>query len=471
MSIYQKYKDGCEDSHTNIIKNNKTLVDWNPDDKCFWIENGSHIARRNLLVSIPCLLISFSVWMIFSVVAINLPLAGFNFTTDQLFLLTALPSLSGALGRIPYSFVIPVFGGRRWTAFSTLLLMIPMSWLTIAVQDTTTPYSTFIIISLLCGFGGANFASSMANISLFYPKTQQGKALGLNGGLGNLGVSVMQILVPIVISVNIFSPFGLGNKNPDASIWLSNASLIWIPVIFILSIAAWHFMNDITTPKSSFKEQCTILKQKHLWIMSILYLAAFGSFIGFSAGFAMLAKTQFPDVEIMKYAFIGPLFGALMRPVGGVLSDKLGGVRVTFVSFCLMATLVATLFSTLPSEISQGSFIYFLVVFMALFSCAGIGSGSTFQMIAVLFRGMMIKRNLQRYDSEAQAIKKSANDTATALGFISAIGAIGGFFIPNAFGLSIALSGTPINAMNAFLLFYVICGLITWFVYGKELNK
>lgn len=214
MSIYQKYKDGCEDSHTNIRKNNKTLVDWNPDDKCFWIENGSHIAKRNLLVSIPCLLISFSVWMIFSVVAMNLPLAGFNFTTDQLFLLTALPSLSGALGRIPYSFVIPVFGGRRWTAFSTLLLMIPMSWLTIAVQDTTTPYSTFIIISLLCGFGGANFASSMANISLFYPKTQQGKALGLNGGLGNLGVSVMQILVPIVISVNIFSPFGLGNKNP-----------------------------------------------------------------------------------------------------------------------------------------------------------------------------------------------------------------------------------------------------------------
>ncbi|MGN4936456.1 hypothetical protein ACTFBW_22850 [Aeromonas rivipollensis] len=230
-------------------------------------------------------------------------------------------------------------------------------------------------------------------------------------------------------------------------------------------------MNDITAPKASFKEQWAILKQKHLWIMSILYLAAFGSFIGFSAGFAMLAKTQFPDVEIMKYAFIGPLFGALMRPVGGILSDRLGGVKVTFVSFCLMATLVSALFSTLPSETSQGSFIYFLVVFMALFSCAGIGSGSTFQMIAVLFRGMMIKRNIKRYDSEVQAIKKSANDTATALGFISAIGAIGGFFIPNAFGLSIALSGTPMNAMKAFLLFYVICGLITWFVYGKELNK
>ncbi|MGN5049859.1 MFS transporter [Aeromonas veronii] len=332
-------------------------------------------------------------------------------------------------------------------------------------------YSTFLIISLLCGFGGANFASSMANISLFYPKTQQGKALGLNGGLGNLGVSVMQMLVPIVISVNIFGPFGLGQGNPDASIWLSNAPLIWMPVILILSIAAWHFMNDIAAPKASFKEQWVVLKQKHLWIMSVLYLAAFGSFIGFSAGFAMLAKTQFPDIEIMKYAFIGPLFGALMRPVGGVLSDKLGGVKVTFVSFCLMATLVAVLFSTLPSDAGHGNFTYFLAVFMALFSCAGVGSGSTFQMIAVLFRGMMIKRNLQRYDSEAQALKKSANDTATALGFISAIGAIGGFFIPNAFGLSIALSGTPINAMKAFLVFYVICGLITWFVYGKELNK
>lgn len=470
MPLYQKHQNRCEDSHISRNKS-KALVDWNPDDKFFWVEKGSRIARRNLLVSIPCLLISFSVWMIFSVVAMNLPQAGFAFTTDQLFLLTALPSLSGAFGRIPYSFVIPIFGGRRWTAFSTLLLIIPMSWLSIAVQDKTTPYETFLIISLLCGFGGANFASSMANISLFYPKNQQGKALGLNGGLGNLGVSLMQVFVPIVISLNIFGFWGPNTESTNSDIWLENASLIWIPLILILTIASWSLMNDISTPRASFKEQWSILKQHHLWILSILYLATFGSFIGFSAGFAMLAKTQFSDVDIMKYAFIGPFFGALMRPVGGVLSDKFGGIKITFISFCLMAILVAILFSTLPSNTNDGSFTYFLIVFMALFSCAGAGSGSTFQMIAVLFRGMMIKRNIKRCESEEQAVKKSANDTATALGFISAIGAIGGFFIPNAFGLSIALSGTPINAMTAFLIFYVICGLMTWFIYGKELSN
>ncbi|MBE0131857.1 MFS transporter, partial [Citrobacter amalonaticus] len=168
------------------------ITEWRPEDPAFWAQRGHRIASRNLWISVPCLLLAFCVWMLFSAVAVNLPKVGFNFTTEQLFMLTALPSVSGALLRVPYSFMVPVFGGRRWTAFSTGILIIPCVWLGFAVQDTSTPFSTFILISLLCGFAGANFASSMANISFFFPKQKQGGALGLNGGLGNMGVSVMQ---------------------------------------------------------------------------------------------------------------------------------------------------------------------------------------------------------------------------------------------------------------------------------------
>ncbi|EKO3906949.1 MFS transporter, partial [Vibrio fluvialis] len=287
-----------------------SIKQWFPEDRQFWLSQGQYIAKRNLWISIPCLLLSFCVWMIFSAVAVNLPKVGFSFSTEQLFLLTALPSVSGAIGRIPYSFTISIFGGRRWTAFSTLMLVVPMVWLGIAISNPHTSYATFVMIALLCGLGGANFASSMANISFFYPKEMQGSALGLNGGLGNLGVSVMQLVVPIAISVQWFTSQSEGPH-------LQNAAWIWVPLILLFSLISWFGMNDIENAKASFKEQVKVLKQGHLWLMSLLYLSAFGSFIGFSAGFAMLSQTQFPEVEVLKFAFIGPLIGALMRPVGG----------------------------------------------------------------------------------------------------------------------------------------------------------
>lgn len=177
-------------------ENGAVITDWRPEDPAFWQQRGHRVASRNLWISVPCLLLAFCVWMLFSAVAVNLPKVGFTFTTDQLFMLTALPSLSGALLRVPYAFMVPVFGGRRWTAFSTGIMIVPCVWLGFAVQDTSTPFSVFVIISLLCGFAGANFASSMANISFFFPKAKQGGALGINGGLGNMGVSVMQLIAP-----------------------------------------------------------------------------------------------------------------------------------------------------------------------------------------------------------------------------------------------------------------------------------
>lgn len=454
-------------------KTGSLITEWRPEEPAFWQSRGHGIASRNLWISVPCLLLAFCVWMLFSAVAVNLNKVGFNFTTDQLFMLTALPSVSGALLRVPYSFMVPVFGGRRWTAFSTGILIIPCVWLGFAVQNPATPFSVFIIIALLCGFAGANFASSMANISFFFPKAKQGGALGINGGLGNLGVSVMQLVAPLVISLSMFAVFGeTGVEQADGTmLFLENAAWVWVPLLAIFTLAAWFGMHDLATSKASLKEQLPVLKRAHLWIMGVLYLATFGSFIGFSAGFAMLAKTQFPDVNILHFAFFGPLFGALARSAGGAISDRFGGTKVSLINFVFMAIFSALLFTTLPHNGVGGNFIAFFGVFLMLFLTAGLGSGSTFQMISVIFRKLTMDRVKAQGGTEERALREAATDTAAALGFISAIGAVGGFFIPKAFGTSLALTGSPAGAMKVFLVFYIVCVVITWAVYGRKSSR
>ena len=450
----------------------KTLTHWQPEDEKFWSTQGAGIARRNLWISIPCLLLSFCVWMLFSAVAVNLNAVGFNFSTDQLFLLTALPAVSGAIGRIPYSFIVPLIGGRRWTVISTLILIVPCLWLAYAVQHPQTSFVQFVMIALLCGIAGANFASSMANISFFYPKVQQGKALGLNGGLGNLGVSVMQLIVPLVVTLGLFGGISTGVLQPSGDVlYLANAALVWVPFLIVLSLIAWFGMNDLKTAQASLRDQLPVLKEPHLWSLSILYLATFGSFIGFSAGFSMLSKTQFPDYHIMTYAFFGPLVGALARPLGGVLSDRFGGIRVTILNFIAMALLTAGIFITLPSTTQAGSFYLFFAIFIGLFATSGLGSGSTFQMIAVIFRQISFMKSRSLNLDEETSLRKSSTDSAAALGFISSIGAIGGFFIPRAFGLSLSLTGSVLIAMKVFLVFYIGCALLTWWVYGRRLTQ
>ena len=462
-------------SHSSLPEGSTgaVITDWRPEDPTFWQQCGQRVASRNLWISVPCLLLAFCVWMLFSAVAVNLNKVGFSFTTDQLFMLTALPSVSGALLRVPYAFMVPIFGGRRWTAFSTGIMIVPCIWLGVAVQDTTTTFNTFIIISLLCGLAGANFASSMANISFFFPKQKQGGALGINGGLGNLGVSVMQLLAPVAISFSLFAFLGAtGVEQADGSmLYLQNAAWIWVPFLIVFTLAAWFGMNELSTSKASLRAQLPVLKRGHLWVLGFLYLATFGSFIGFSAGFAMLTKTQFPQVNILHFAFVGPLVGALARSAGGAISDRLGGVRVTLVNFVFMALFSALLFLTLPSAGSDGNFAAFFAIFIALFLTAGLGSGSSFQMISVLFRKMTMDRLKATGVTEAQAQRAAATDTAAALGFISAIGAVGGFFIPKAFGTSLALTGSPAGAMKVFLVFYIACVLITWAVYARKSTK
>lgn len=447
------------------------IDDWRPEDPAFWEGGGQRVATRNLAISVPALLLAFSVWMLFSAVAINLPQVGFAFTTDQLFWLTALPALSGATLRIFYSFMISLVGGRRWTAISTASLMIPALWLGIAVQDPATPYWHFVAIAILCGLGGGNFASSMANISFFYPKRKQGMALGVNAGLGNVGVSATQFLVPLVIGAGVFGAIaGSPQITADGKeLFLQNAGFVWVPLVAICSIVAWFGMNDLSAARSSFVEQAAIFKEKHNWLMCWLYIGTFGSFIGFSAGFPMLIKSQFPDVNPMTYAFIGPLVGALMRSVGGGMADRWGGARLTFWVFALMIAAVFGVLHYLPDGGQGGYFPGFLACFMALFVLAGIGNATTFRMIPVIFRTLHERRSIGG-DAEvkAQAMRQAGIESAAVIGFSSAIGAYGGFFIPKSYGSSIKLSGGPEWALYGFIAFYVTCLVITWWFYYRR---
>lgn len=450
------------------------ITDWKPEDTEYWNSKGKGVANRNLWISIPCLLLAFSVWLVWSAVTVRLNGIGFNFETNQLFWLAALPGLSGATLRIFYSFMIPIFGGRLFTTISTISLAIPAYWMGIAVQDPTTPYQTFVIIALLCGFGGGNFASSMANISFFYPKSQQGTALGLNAGLGNLGVSVMQFVVPMVITTGVFASYGgdpqtLQIGDATKEIWLQNAGFIWVPFIIITSIAAWFGMNDLSSASASFKEQSVIFKRKHQWVMSWLYIATFGSFIGYAAGFPMLIKTQFPEIDALQYAFLGPLVGALIRPVGGWMSDKMGGASVTFWNFVVMIAAVFGVLHYLPSGASGGDFYGFLAMFMLLFITTGIGNGSTFRMIPVIFRTLHERWNPGASEEGKLVYIKAANkESAATLGFSSALAAYGAFFIPKAYGTSIAITGGPEGALYAFMAYYVSCMVVTWFWYSRK---
>lgn len=452
-------------------KTGPVIHDWRPEDPHFWASTGKAIATRNLWISIPALLLAFAVWMVWSTVIVRLNNIGFSFTTDQLFWLAALPGLSGATLRIFYSFMVPVFGGRRWTAISTASLMIPALWMGFAVQDTATPYSVFVLIALLCGFGGGNFASSMSNISFFYPKAQQGTALGMNAGLGNLGVSVMQFCVPLVIGMGLFGVAG-GQPQQLASgeqLWLQNAGFVWVPFIAAVTLAAWFGMNDLASARASFREQAVIFRRKHNWLMCWLYLATFGSFIGFAAAFPLLIKTSFPDVSPLQFAFLGPLVGALVRPLGGWVADKLGGARVTLWNFVLMIFAVFGVLSFLPQAGEGGNFWGFLAMFMLLFVTTGIGNGSTFRMIPVIFRTLHDRWSASKQgDANEQAMREAGKESAAVLGFSSAIGAFGAFFIPKSFGTSIALTGGPEMALYAFVIYYLSCIAVTWWWYSRR---
>jgi len=524
----------------------KDLKGWNPEDEKKWAEGGKSTAYRNLWISIPCLLCGFAVWLYWGIITVQMLNLGFPFEKSELFTLMAIAGLSGATLRIPSTFFIRIAGGRNTIFLTTALLILPALGAGFALQDMNTPLWVFQVLALLSGFGGGNFASSMSNISFFFPKKVQGLSLGLNAGLGNFGVTSMQILVPLMMT---FAAFGgapmvlestsgtlIGKIPAGTEAWIHNAGFIWVVFLVPLSIAAWFGMNNIrdehVSPdvnstvaafgkiigmlliglitaviglwfmlpenaggsgfgvskwivlpcvialtvfllklipgqiKENLNRQYKIFGNNHTWAMTVIYTMTFGSFIGFSAAFPLAIKVIFGFTHVMgengemvhdianpngpsalMYAWMGPFIGALIRPVGGMIADKMGGAKVTqIISVVMVASALGVAYymkQAYQSATPEEFFWPFFGLFLVLFTATGIGNGSTFRTIAMVF------------DRE---------QAGPVLGWTSAVAAYGAFIIPKVFGEQIKAT-TPEYALYGFAAFYVVCILINWWFY------
>ncbi|HEY0617338.1 MAG TPA: MFS transporter [Kribbella sp.] len=418
---------------------------WDPEDAGFWAEKGRRVARRNLWPSIFAEFLGFSVWQLWSIVVVSLPAAGFSYSTDQMFWLVALPSLVGATLRLPYTFAVPKFGGRNWTIVSALLLLIPSTGLAYFVSKPDTPFWLMALVAATAGVGGGNFASSMTNISFFFPERDKGFALGLNAAGGNLGVAVVQLLVPIVIVAG-------------AGLSLDRAGLMWLPLIALAAVLAWKLMDNLSVATSSFRASIAAAKRPHTWVISFLYIGTFGSFIGFSAAFPLLIKTTFPELAAVKIAFLGALVGSVARPFGGKLSDRVGGAWVTVCAFVVMGLGILSAIVALKA----GSFPGFLISFLVLFVASGAGNGSTYRMIPAVFR-----RTTLDLDGRPDLVR-ARREAAACIGIASAVGAYGGFLVPRGFAMSSSHFGSLIPALYSFCGFYVICLALTYFCYLRR---
>lgn len=434
------------------------IADWDPENDDYWERIGRRTARRNLVYSIFAEHLGFSVWLVWSTVAMSLPTAGFAFTADQLLWIVAVPNLVGAFMRIPYTAAVARFGGRDWTVVSAAVLLLPLALLGYCVTTPGTPYWMFLLAAATAGLGGGNFASSMANISYFYPERHKGTALGINAAGGNIGVAAVQILVPSAIGIAV-----LGSSQAP-NLYLQNAALIYVVPVVAAAACAWLFMDNLAVSKASVTSQLTALRNKHTWVMSILYIGTFGSFIGYSAAFPLLLSTQFPLVHGRQYlAFLGPLVGSLARPVGGWLSDRMGGAKVTAAVFVLISGGVGGVLLSL----SLGSFPLFFGSFMVLFVISGVGNGSTYRMIPAIFRTEAL-HSADHGVPVMQALALGHTQAAAVIGLASAIGAFGGFGIPRGFGISITHTGSITAALLAFLCGYGLCLIVTWWFYLRR---
>jgi NNP family nitrate/nitrite transporter-like MFS transporter len=523
------------------------IREWEPEDQAFWENRGRKIANRNLWISIPNLLCGFAVWLMWGIITVQMINLGFPFTPAELFTLTAISGLTGATLRIPASFMIRIAGGRNTIFFTSAILMIPAFGAGLALRDISTPLWVFQLLAFLSGIGGGNFAASMSNISTFFPKSRQGLALGLNAGLGNFGVTTMQILIPAVMTVGVFSLFGAGEpmtlvKDSGTLIgripagtetWIQNAGFVWVAILIPLVIAAWFGMNNLLpiTPEpghplaafaritglyligfltagiglylylptptglgvlnmwvamllimvatlvlmrmmpgkigANSARQFAIFRDKHTWSMTILYILTFGSFIGYSMALPLSITVIFgssmTEVDgVMKrianpnapsaltYAWIGPFVGALIRPLGGWISDKLGGSIVTQWIAGVMVVASAgvgyVMFLAYNSSAPEQYFVLFLVLFIVIFAATGIGNGSTFRTIGVIF---------------------NREQAGPVLGWTSAVAAYGAFVAPLVIGGQIR-EGTPQVAMYGFAVFYALCLVLNWWFYLRR---
>lgn len=418
---------------------------WDPENETFWKETGRRTARRNLLFSVLSEHIGFSVWTLWSVLVLFMG-PEYGLTPADKFLLTSVVTLVGAVVRVPYTFAVAVFGGRNWTIVSASLLLVP-TVAAFVVMEPGTSFSTFLLVGLLAGIGGGNFASSMTNINAFFPLREKGWALGLNAGGGNVGVPVIQLVALAIIGASGGPRVLLG---------------VYIPLILVAAVLAARLMDNLTTVKNDTGAAKDAAKDAHTWIMSVLYVGTFGSFIGYSFAFGQVLTTQFgrTPLQAAYLTFIGPLLGSLVRPLGGRLADRYGGSRITLWNFVAMAAATAVLVVASMEK----SLALFVTVFVALFVLSGLGNGSTFKMIPGIFHSKALARGL----AGEEAVRHGRRLSGASMGLIGAVGGLGGVGINLAFRQSFLSSGSGTGAFVAFLAFYAVCIVVTWAVYLRR---
>ncbi|WP_251093610.1 nitrate/nitrite transporter [Streptomyces sp. Caat 7-52] len=418
---------------------------WDPEDEGFWNATGERIARRNLWFSVLSEHIGFSVWALWSVLVLFMG-PEYGLTPADKFLLTSVVTLVGAVVRVPYTFAVAVFGGRNWTVLSASMLLVP-AVAAFVVMEPGTSFSTFLLVGLLAGIGGGNFASSMTNINAFFPLRRKGWALGLNAGGGNIGVPVIQLAALAVIGAGGGPRLLLG---------------IYIPLIVVAAVLAALFMDNLATVRNDTGAAKDAAKDAHTWIMAFLYIGTFGSFIGYSFAFGQVLTNQFgrTPLQAAYLTFMGPLLGSLVRPVGGRLADRFGGARITLWNYVAMAAATAVLVVAGMEK----SLPLFVSVFVVLFALSGLGNGSTFKMVPGIFQAKALAEGLE---GEA-AVAHGRRLSGAAMGLIGAVGALGGVGINLAFRQSFLAYGSGTGAFVAFLAFYAVCFVVTWAVYLRR---
>jgi NNP family nitrate/nitrite transporter-like MFS transporter len=421
---------------------------WNPEDQEFWAAGGSSVARRNLIFSIASEHIGFSVWSLWSVLVLFLGPA-YHIDAAGKFLLTSVPTLVGAVLRLPYTFAVARFGGRNWTVFSAALLLVPVI-LTAVILKPGVSFTELLIVAAVAGVGGGNFASSMTNINAYYPERLKGRALGLNAGGGNIGVAAVQLVGLLVLAT-------AGKGHPRVVLY------IYIPLIVLAALGAYLFMDNLTSVRSEKHAMRDVCRDGYTWVMSLLYIGTFGSFIGFGFAFGQVLQVQFKadfstPIKAAYLTFLGPLLGSLIRPLGGWLADRVGGAVVTFWNFVAMAASAALVLVAS----TQKSLALFLVGFIALFVFSGLGNGSAYKMIPAIFRAKAV---LAGGPDQAAADHQARRLSGALIGIAGAIGAFGGVLVNLAFRESFLTYKTGNAAYIAFLAYYAVCFAITWVVF------
>lgn len=423
------------------------IDEWDPEDETFWKTKGERVARRNLAFSVLSEHIGFSVWSLWSVMVLFM---GPEYGVDPAgkFFLIGTATLVGAVIRVPYTFAVARFGGRNWTVFSALLLLLPTG-AAFAVMEPGTSYGTLLLVAALTGVGGGNFASSMTNINAFFPLRKKGWALGLNAGGGNIGVPVIQLVALLIIGT-------AGAAHPRIVLG------VYIPLIVVAALCSALWMDNLTPVKNDTGAFRSASGDGHTWIMAFLYIGTFGSFIGYSFAFGLVLQTQFgrTPLEAASLTFIGPLLGSLIRPVGGLLADRFGGARITLWNFVAMAAATGVVIAASLQE----SLPFFLVGFTALFVLSGLGNGSTFKMIPGIFQNKALALGMTGDAAATYGRRLSGG----SMGLIGAVGGIGGLAINLAFRQSFQTAGTGTSAFVAFLGYYALCCLVTWAVYLRR---